>query len=184
MKHIRYILLAAPLLLCGCNGSELLAKPLPSFDKSYELAAQIDYGSYSAAADITRNGKGDWKFSFTEPSYLMGMELCLSEEGLTASLGDLSVSAEGSEVYKLIPDVIATVLDSVAGAAPETVSENEGILTISTEMDGEKAVVTADSSGNLLTLKCPSQRLAVTFSEQQEIDVTETAETMEIRIIE
>ncbi len=185
MKHIRYILLAAPLLLCGCNGTELLTKPAPSFDKTYEISAQIDYGSCSAAADITRNGTGDWKFSFTEPSYLMGMELTLADGKLTASLGDLSVSADSSEVYTLIPDVIASALDAVTTAAPETITESEGVLTLTAEACGEKAVVTADGSGNLLTLKCPSQQLAVTFSGQQEIAVTETAETYEpVRIIE
>ncbi len=182
MKPTKYILLAAPLLLCGCNSGELLAKPLPDFDKSYEIQAQIDYGSYSAAADITRNGTGDWKFCFTEPPYLTGVELTLADGTLTAALGDLNTSMEINPAYKLIPDTIAKALDSLTTAPTDAVTENEGVLTITTESGGDKAVVTTDGSGNLLTLKCPSQRLAVEFSSQQEIDITETEETFEFII--
>lgn len=182
MKLRKLPLLIMPLLLCGCNSAQLLSKPAPDFDKTYEIAAEIDYGSYSAAADITRSGSGEWQFRFSEPSYLMGMELSLSDGTLTASLGDLSVTADSNDAYTLIPDIIAAALDSLPSAAADSITENEGVLTITTETLGDKTVVTADSSGGLLTLKCPAQQLSVKFSKQQEIDVTETAETFEFII--
>ncbi len=182
MKIRKIPLLLLPLLLCGCSGTQLLSKPKPDFDKTYEISAEIDYGKYSATADITRNGSGDWNFSFSEPEYLMGVEFKLSEDGMTASLGDISVKAEENSMYTMIPDTIASVLDALPSLTAESITDNEGILTMNTDISGDKAVVTADTSGNLLTLKCPSQRLSVKFSGQQEIAVTQTSETFEFII--
>ncbi|MBQ8195501.1 MAG: hypothetical protein IJZ47_09045, partial [Oscillospiraceae bacterium] len=98
------------------------------------------------------------------------------------SLGELSVTAESNGAYALIPDVISAALDKLPDVLSENISENEGVLTITTDVLGEKAVVTADSSGSLLSLKCPAQQLSVRFSGQQETDVTQTAETFEFII--
>ncbi len=179
MKPRKTLALTMPLLLCGCSGTQLLSKPAPDFDRSYEISAQIDYGSYTAAADILRSGSGEWEFHFTEPSYLMGMELSLSDGELTASLGDISVTADSSSVYTVIPDVISTALDSLSAVSTDSITENEGVLTLTTSAHGDKTVITSDSSGGLLTLRCPARQLSVKFSGQQEIDVTETAETFE-----
>lgn len=182
MKLRKLSLMLLPLFLCGCSGTQLLSRPAPDFDRTYEVSAEIDYGNYSAAADITRNGKGEWQFCFSEPSYLMGVQMSLSDGTLTASLGELSVTAESNGAYALIPDVISAALDKLPDVPSENISENEGVLTITTDVLGEKAVVTADSSGSLLSLKCPAQQLSVKFSAQQEIDVTQTAETFEFII--
>ncbi len=182
LRRLTVPVLAAVLLLSGCNNVELLSRPAPDFDKSYQMSAQIDYGSYSAAADITRSGKDNWQFCFSEPSYLMGMELTLADGTLTASLGDISITADKNDVYTMLPEVISAALDTLPSAAAESITENEGVLTITTDVLGDKTVVTADSSGNLLTLKCPSKQLSVKFSEQEEIAVTETAETFEFII--
>lgn len=170
MKIRKIPLLLLPLLLCGCSGTQLLSKPTPDFDKTYEISAEIDYGKYTATADITRNGNGNWTFSFSEPEYLMGVELILKDDGMTASLGDISVTADGNSMYTMIPDTIASVLDALPSLAADSITDNEGILTMNTYIRGDKAVVTSDTNGNLLTLKCPSQRLSVKFSGLQEID--------------
>ena len=50
MRITRYILLAAPLLLCGCDTAELIGRPAPDLDRNYSVTAEIDYGSSSAVA--------------------------------------------------------------------------------------------------------------------------------------
>ena len=184
MKTAKYILLAAPLLLCGCNTAELIGRPAPNFDKSYSVTAEIGYGSRSAIADITRNAEGDWSIAFTEPSFLMGVELSLSDGNVTASLGDISVTADSSDVYTLMPDIITCVLDSLPDVSSADITESEGVFTLNTSYGGDKAVVTSDSSGSLLTLKCPAQKLSVKFSGQTEISPIETEETFEFIIEE
>ena len=181
-KHL--LLLAAPILLCGCSTTDLIGRPAPDLDKAYTVTADIDVGSYSASADITRNSAGSWKVSFTEPSYLMGLELSLSDDSMTASLGDISVTADSSDVYTLVPDIIATVLDSLTDLPAESISENEGIVTLTTTFDGDKAMVTTDTSGELLTLRCPAQKLSVKFSDQEDVLPIETEETFEFIIEE
>lgn len=184
MRIRNLLLLTAPLLLCGCGATELIGKPTPDLDKAYTVTADINVGSYSASADITRNSAGDWDVSFTEPSYLMGVRLSLSDGSMTASLGDISVTADSSDVYTLVPDIIATVLDSLSDLPAENISENEGIITLATAFDGDKAMVTTDTNGELLTLKCPAQRLSVKFSDQEDILPIETVETFEFIIEE
>lgn len=183
----RYIILVAPLLLCGCDSAELIGRPAPEFDKTYSVTAEIGYGSSNAVADITRNAQGDWSVSFTEPAFLMGVELSLNDDGVTASLGDIKVTADSSDVYTLMPDIITEVLDSLPEVAAENITESEGIFTLNTAYGGDRAIVTSDSSGGLLSLKCPAQRLSVKFSDQQDIspvDTTETEETFEFIIEE
>lgn len=187
MRITRYILLAAPLLLCGCDTAELIGRPAPDLDKTYSVTAEIDYGSSSAVADITRNAEGNWNVSFTEPAYLMGVELALADGKVSATLGDITVTADSSDVYTLMPDIITEVLDSLPDVAAENISESEGVFTLNTAYGNDRAVVTSDSSGGLLTLKCPAQQLSVRFSDQQDIaplDTTETEETFEFIIEE
>ncbi len=187
MKITRYFLLAAPILLCGCDTAELIGRPAPDLDRNYSVTAEIDYGSNSAVADITRNAEDNWSVSFTEPAFLMGVELSLTDDGVTASLGDIRVTADSNDVYTLMPDIITEVLDSLPDVTSENISENEGVYTLNTSYGGDRAVVTSDSSGGLLTLKCPAQQLSVRFSDQQDIaavDTTETDETFEFIIEE
>ena len=60
----------------------------------------------------------------------------------------------------------------------------DGILTLENECADGKIVVTAQkSTGDLITLKCPYQRLAVCFSDIAD-EICESADTEEVRIIE
>lgn len=180
------LLLTSTLLLCGCSDGQLFGSTKPDYDNAYTTTAQIRYGDYSAVCDISRNGADDWSFSFTQPDYLMGMELSLNDDGLTASLGELSVTAESKGAYQLIPDIIAQAVDSLSAIAAENITDNEGILTLNTEIDGKKVIITSDKSGQLLTLKCPYHKLSVEFSQQLAIsspNELDTLETEEVSII-
>ncbi len=182
MKKARTMaILALPLLLCGCNADNIFGKTKPNYDSAYTIKAEIKSGELKAAADITRNGTGDYIFSFTEPDHLMGMSIALSEDGMTASLGSMNVTADSS-FYTAIPETIAESIDSLSTVDSESITEAEGVLTLNTEADGDKVIITSDADGELLTLKCPSQKLSVEFSEQSEQKLIETAETLEIII--
>lgn len=183
MKKIRILpLLTVPMLLCGCNADNIFGKSKPNYDSAYTIKAEIKSGELEAVADITRNGSGDYIFSFSEPDHLMGMSIALFEDGMTASLGSMNVTADSS-FYTAIPETIAESIDSLSSVDAETITEQEGVLTLNTEADGDKVIVTSDQDGGLLTLKCPSQKLSVKFSEQSEQKLIETTEeTLEIII--
>lgn len=184
MKRIRILpLMIAPMLLCGCNADNIFGKTKPNYDSAYTIKAEIKSGELEALADITRNGSGDYIFSFSEPDHLMGMSVKLSEDGMTASLGSLSVTADSNSAYSMIPETIAESIDSLSGIDAESITEQEGVLTLNTEADGSRVIVTSDTEGGLLTLKCPSKKLSVKFSEQSEQKLIETTEeTLEIII--
>ena len=182
MRKARILaLLVLPALLCGCNADNIFGKAKPNYDSAYTIKAEIRSGELEAAADITRNGTGDYIFSFTEPDHLMGMSIALSEDELTASLGSMNITADSS-FYTAIPETIADSIDSLSSVSAESITETEGVLTLNTETNGDRVIVTSDTDGGLLTLKCPSQKLSVKFSEQSEQQLIETAETLEIII--
>ena len=170
--------LAAVLMCGGCAGSGCAAS-LPfsaetDFDTAYTVTAQIICGELEAVAEVTRSGGGRWDFSFTEPQELMGITISLDEDGYTASLGGLSFSAEDNPVYSTVPDIISAAVDSLSDVPSESISEQDGVLTIDTEYDGRRVTVTAASdSGELISLKCPYHKLAVYFSEQNAVLETE-----------
>lgn len=183
MKRARILaLLLVPTLLCGCNADNIFGKAKPNYDSAYTVEAEIKCGDLEAVADITRNGSGNYIFSFSEPDHLLGMSIALSEDGMTASLGSMNITADSS-FYTAIPETIAESIDSLSSVDAESITEQEGVLTLNTEAGGDRVIVTSDTDGGLLTLKCPSQKLSVKFSEQSEPKIIETAEeTLEIII--
>ncbi len=183
MKKLKLLpLLAVTMLLCGCNADNIFGKSKPNYDSSYTVKAEIKSGELKAVADIARNGSGDYIFSFSEPDHLMGMSVALSEDGMTASLGSMNITADTS-FYTAVPETIAESIDSLSSIDADSITEQDGVLTLNTEAYGDKVIVTSDQNGELLTLKCPSQKLSVKFSEQSEQKIIETAEeTLEIII--
>lgn len=177
-------LLCISLLLCGCSADKLFRQKAPDFDTSYTIDAEITYGDHKTTAQVTRYAKSNWEFCFTEPSVLMGMKLSLSDEGITASLGDLDISTETSSFYQMIPGIIANCIDVLPEITPENITENEGTLTLTHEADGTRTIITTDKSGCLMTLKCPKHHLSVKFSEQTPTESFETSETVELIILE
>lgn len=168
----------AGLFLCGCASGNPFTAAKPDFDSAYTIDAQIKYDGNEAKAEVVRNSAGDWQFRFSEPEALNGIKLKLNSDGMSASLGELNVSAEQSSVYTMIPDIIAESLDLLPETKPEDITENEGVLTVETEFDGRRVTVTTDKSGQLISLKCPYHKLSVYFSNQENSSVIgETAES-------
>ena len=166
------------LFLCGCSTSQIFGTPAPDFDTAYSMSADIEFGELSAVADITRNGRNDWSFAFTEPEQLSGMTFTLCDGNMTAALGELNVSMEANDVYTLIPDVIAHSIDSLTELAPEQLTRrDDGTITLNTDVNGKKVVLTSTDSGELMSLKSPFYKISIDFSEHSPIDKLETIET-------
>lgn len=185
MKRTAFAALAvSTALLCGCANSLPFTEKPAYHEKNCTMNADISCGELSAQAKVTRRAEGDWEFAFTEPKELMGVVVTLGEDGVTASLGALSVTAEPSAVYNMLPQIIARAVDALPNTPTDKITEADGVLTLENECADGKVVVTAKkSTGELITLKCPYQRLAVCFTELAD-EVCETADSDEVRIIE
>lgn len=188
MKRTAFAAIAvSTALLCGCADSLPFTEKPAYHEKNCTMNAEISCGELSAQAKVTRRGEGEWEFAFTEPKELMGVVVTLGDEGVTASLGALSVTSEPSAVYNMLPQIIARAVDALPDTPADKISEEDGILTLENECADGKVVVTAQkSTGNLITLKCPYQRLAVCFSDiaDELCESSEDAEVDEVRIIE
>lgn len=156
-------------LMCGCEGGlgglPLSAGKTPELDKGWSAQADITFGESSAKADVTRSEQGCWEFAFTEPPELCGVVMTLENGSVSASLGELNVTA-GEGGYTMLPLLIADGIDAVSGADKSAMSEKDGVLTIRTEADGSSCTVTADSAtGGILSFRSPGNKLAAYFSE-------------------
>lgn len=153
-------------LLCGCEGIMSLSTPkLPDFSGGYSASAEISYGGNTAQAAVTRSEPGCWEFSFSEPTELSGVIMRLDDGELTASLGDISVTA-GEGGYTAMPMLIAQGIDSLKDATPEDITEADGVLTIKLKSGGKGCTVTADkATGEIISFKSPGNKLAAYFSE-------------------
>ncbi len=166
----KLLILCVPLLLCGCNAEKVFGMSKPDYDTSYNVKADISFGEFETSADITRRENDNWEFTFTEPEYLSGIKLNLNDEGMTASLGALSFNVGEIDFCKLVPDIIADSIDSLKDISVDTITENEGVLTLTTESDDKNVIVITDKSGSLISLKCPFYKVSVDFSNQTAIN--------------
>lgn len=170
MKFLKSAVMAAALcsaaLLSGCEGAMNLSSPkLPDLSGGYSASAEITYGSNTAQAAVTRSEPGCWEFSFSKPAELSGVIMRVADGKLTASLGDMSVTAGGGD-YTVMPKVIAEGIDSLSSAKPSDITEENGILTIKLRSAGKSCTVTADkATGDILSFKSPGNKLAVYFSD-------------------
>ena len=127
--------LTAVLLMSGCQGEiPFAAAKTPELSSSWTAQAEIKFGDNNARAEVTRSEPGCWEFGFTEPQELCGVTMKLENGTLTASLGELSVTA-GEGENTILPMLIAEGIDS-AGENAGSASEKDGVLTIKTEADG------------------------------------------------
>ena len=161
--------MAAALLLSGCGGKLPFIQKTPDFNTTYTVSADITFDELKAKAELTRVTSDEWEFSFTEPKQLNGLTVKLNRERFAASLGGLSFSAEESSEYTAMPQLIAKAIGLLSKAAGENITSSEdGVLTFTDELDGNRITITADGrTGNLISLKCPHFKLTVNFTDQK-----------------
>ena len=167
MNRLKIITAGAVLLvsaaLTGCQGSNPFTRQKsPEIPESWSAGAEITFGTNKAQAEVTRSEPGCWEFLFTEPPELSGVEMKLRNGTLTASLGELSAEAGGGD-FTILPGLIAEGID---GLDNSELTERDGVLTAKTTAEGFSCTVTADkSTGNILSFKCPGNKLAAYFSD-------------------
>lgn len=157
--------LCAAALLCGCEGAiSIGSAKLPDLGGSFSSDAEISFGNEKAKAEISRIEPGCWEFSFSEPKELSGVVMKLENGEVTASLGELTVTA-GEGGYTMLPVVIAEGLDELPNLKAESFTEENGVLTAKLDSCGSKCTATADKqTGDILSFKSPTNKLAVYFS--------------------
>lgn len=157
--------LTAALLMSGCQGElPFKAAKAPELSDSWTAQAEIKFGDNNARAEVTRSEPGCWEFGFTEPKELCGVTMKLENGTLTASLGELNVTA-GEGDNTILPLLVAEGID-LAAENVSSATEKDGVLTIKTESEGGSCTITADSAtGDILTFRSPGNKLAVFFSD-------------------
>ena len=165
----KLLLLCSSLLLCGCSAEQMFGQTKPDYDSPYQVTADISFGDFEATADVTRNGKDNWEFSFTEPDHLSELNFVLNDNELTASLGNLSVTTETNDFCKLVPDIIMQSIDTLPDISSEKITESEGILTLNTEVDGKKIIIKSDKNGDLYAVlsRKKAQQLCKSYIESE-----------------
>ena len=163
-KMICAALLGGVVLLVGCNGSvPFVSEKLPDMDGGFSSTAEITFGKMTARAEIDRIEPGSWEFSFTSPEELAVMTV---QDGmLTASLGDISTEDCGGD-HTALPVIIAGAIDGLGSLSARDLSEKDGVLTAHSDGCGSRCTVMIDkATGEILSLKSPSDKLAVYFSD-------------------
>ena len=178
-KALIFASLLSVVMLSGCGGKMPFTQNAPDFDSSYSITAEINCGKLETVAEVTREGKSDWVFSFTSPDNLAGLKFTVEDGKYTASLGSLNVTAEDNSIYSIIPEIIATAVDSLSEIDNSAISSSEGILTIDTEFEGKKVTITAKNDGTLVSLKCPYHKLAVAFKDNKSLGNSTASSTTE-----
>ena len=70
-------------------------------------------------------------------------------------------------MYSALPEIISRAVDKLPEIAQESMTEKDGVLTAETDFNGERVIITAaKDTGELISLKCPSYKLSVHFSNQ------------------
>lgn len=175
----RFVKLAAiPLAaaaLSGCSGTLPFTGNNPDFSVNKSFCAEIKSGKLEASATVTR-GEGGWEFAFTAPKTLCGVVVKLGEKGVSANLGSLSLAVADSADYALYPEIIAETIDALDKIPAEKMSSAEGVLTVETEFEGSRTTVSADErTGKLISLKCPSYKLSVNFTEAVKPEIPQSS---------
>lgn len=165
-KHIIAAVLGGGLLLSGCNGSiPFTSGNLPDMDGCFSSAAELTYGKMSAQAEIDRTAPGCWEFTFTAPEEISGVVMMIQDGKLSAKLGEISVEDGGGD-HTALPLVISGAIDGLSGLSADDFTEKDGVLSAHSDYNGARCIVTVDkATGDILSVKSPSNKLAVYFSD-------------------
>lgn len=178
MRKVIFAAAAAGALLSGCSAeAPFSAVKLPEFGGEISATATINYGKETAEAEVTRTEAGSWEFSFTAPEELAGVVMTIDGDSGSAALGDITVDEFDGD-YTPLPMIIAGAIDGLEEIAAEEFSEKDGILTVRSDYEEMSCTVTADrATGEILSVKSPSNKLAVYFTQNQPHNSSSTAST-------
>ncbi|MGN1416211.1 MAG: hypothetical protein ACI4XF_05180 [Oscillospiraceae bacterium] len=145
-------------ILGGCKGlGETLTQSPSGADKLYTAQCEItvdgedDEELLTYGGTLSRLGGGNWELALDKPDTVAGLKIKLGEEGITASLGDLSLNLETDKIPSRA--AFMTVFSALDNAAANInsldFSETETNLCYHGNCGGEKYTLLCDKTNNL-----------------------------------
>lgn len=145
-------------LFCGCEGLTSQKTQSPSgIDKLYTAQCEItvegedDEEILTYGGNLTRFGGGMWELDLNKPDTVNGLKIKLGENGITASLGDLSLNLETDKIPSRAAflNVFSALDNAAANINSLEFSENETNLCYRGTCGGEKYTLLCDKTNNL-----------------------------------
>lgn len=156
-KFLVIILCVVTLFVCtSCNksGGGILAKN-PDLSRPFQSAVKIQAGELEFDSTVKRYGMGIWEMEVNSPETLAGLSLTGSDNGVTASLGDLKLEVPMENINdKAVFALIFKAIDSAASAA------EAGVLNCTNTGDGK--VCSGEFPFGTYTMTFDPQSLALT----------------------
>ena len=134
-------------ILSGCKGlSETLTQSPSGVDKLYTAQCEItvdgedDEELLTYGGTLSRLGGGNWELALDKPDTVAGLKIKLGEEGITASLGDLSLNLETDKIPSraAFMSVFSALDNAAANVNSLDFSETETNLCYHGSCGGEK----------------------------------------------
>lgn len=145
-------------LFCGCKGLDNPLTQSPSgVDKLYTAQCEItvdgedDEELLTYGGTLRRLGGGIWELDLDKPDTVAGLKIKLDENGITASLGDLSLNLETDKIPSraAFMSVFSALDNAAANINSLDFSETETELCYRGTCGGEKYTLLCDKTNNL-----------------------------------
>lgn len=145
-------------ILGGCKGlGDTLTQSPSGADKLYTAQCEItvdgedDEELLTYGGTLTRLGGGNWELALDKPDTVAGLKIKLGEEGITASLGDLSLNLETDKIPSraAFMSVFSALDNAAANINSLDFSETETNLCYRGSCGGEKYTLLCDKTNNL-----------------------------------
>ena len=177
------------IMLTGCKSiKEAVTARAPDLNKAFTCEFTLTaFGEDKAAkmevcGTMRRLGTGMWEMDVTAPKTMAGLHISFGDNGLTASLGELTLDIERENIneaamFRLMFDAV----DNCAAMPDLTLAETENGLEYSGEISQCSYVMTFDPETMTLTsISFPDADISAaisSFSELSGNSVTQEAET-------
>ncbi|MGN0696857.1 MAG: hypothetical protein ACI4J5_08855, partial [Oscillospiraceae bacterium] len=134
-------------ILGGCKGlGDTLTQSPSGADKLYTAQCEItvdgedDEELLTYGGTLSRLGGGNWELALDKPDTVAGLKIKLGEEGITASLGDLSLNLETDKIPSraAFMSVFSALDNAAANINSLDFSETETNLCYHGNCGGEK----------------------------------------------
>lgn len=145
-------------ILSGCNGlGERLTQSPSGVDKLYTAQCEItvdgedDEELLTYGGTLNRLGGGNWELTLDKPDTVAGLKIKLGEEGITASLGDLSLNLETDKIPSraAFMSVFSALDNAAANVNSLDFSETETNLCYHGSCGGDKYTLLCDKTNNM-----------------------------------
>lgn len=159
-------LLAAILLLAGCNSLPVPPDSPPLPPVAFTADAAVTYGEYEMTANFTQNSYESFKLKMLTPSALEPLAITFEGGVCSVTYDDLKFETDLTRFPQTaFGTVLIDTLKSIAADAEVTKSYSDGVWTYSGTTDAGDFILTqSNDTGAWLTLDIESAQLKIVFS--------------------